>query len=149
MKWISKDIEMYLGAKEYVDTAVVPLVPISFGDDMKQVVPMYEYTTIITAQLEHQFKGRMLLFPCYSYFKKSYDEDLEQLKRWEEELLKEGFKHLFYITSDHGWKEWESSLNGHLICFNTIPNDMEGNYQQTAVKEQLKQLISTIMLKWK
>ena len=36
MKWIPQDIETYLNAKEYVDTAVIPLFSISFGDDMKQ-----------------------------------------------------------------------------------------------------------------
>ena len=31
MKWIPQDIETYLNAKEYVDTAVIPLFSVSFG----------------------------------------------------------------------------------------------------------------------
>lgn len=150
MKWLSKDMDMYIGAKEYVDTVVLPLVPVSFGNDMKQVVSMYEFTMILTTQLEKQFKGRMVLLPHYTYINPSYDDELKQLKKWEEELLEEGFKHIFYMTADDKWEEWKKSLNGHLICFPSIPlNDMEEKYKQSIIEDQMKELITIFMQKWK
>ena len=43
MKWNVKDVEMYVQAKEYVDTVVVPLIPITFNDQMKQLTSSSEF----------------------------------------------------------------------------------------------------------
>ena len=37
MKWNVKDVELYEQAKEYVDTVLIPLIPITFDDQMKQL----------------------------------------------------------------------------------------------------------------
>ena len=35
MKWNGNDIETYLKEKQFIDTAVVPLLPIAIGSEMK------------------------------------------------------------------------------------------------------------------
>ena len=52
MKWIAKDIEMFDGAREYVDTALVPLVGISFSEGIKQSASTSEYITILSNEIE-------------------------------------------------------------------------------------------------
>ncbi|MFL6555853.1 MAG: DUF2487 family protein, partial [Bacillus sp. (in: firmicutes)] len=59
MKWTPQDIETYLNAKEYVDTAVVPILAVSVGGEMKQSATVAEFITLLTGHLERQFTGRL------------------------------------------------------------------------------------------
>ena len=67
MKWIPQDTEMFLGAREYVDTVIMPLIGITFQDYVKQSASINEFITIISRQVEQQFKGRVLLLPPLTY----------------------------------------------------------------------------------
>lgn len=150
MKWISQDIDMFIKSKEYVDTAVLPLLPVSLGDDMKQAVAMSEFISLLSIQLERQFRGRLLMLPSYSYLKSAVEDKLvSDVKSWEEELLSQGFKHVFYLTSDSSWKSIESQLDGNLIWLPSLPlENMDENYRISIVDDQVKQLMSLFMQKW-
>ncbi|MDV2887798.1 DUF2487 family protein, partial [Alkalihalophilus pseudofirmus] len=43
MKWIPQDVETYSNAKEYVDTAVVPLYSVTIGGGIKQSAAAAEF----------------------------------------------------------------------------------------------------------
>ncbi|AIE60535.1 YpiF family protein [Bacillus methanolicus] len=151
MKWVPQDIDMYLQAKEYVDTAVLPLLPVSFDEDMKQTASMTEFITILSIQLERQLKGRLLLLPGFSYLK-SVEEDklVEHLKVWETKILQKGFKHVFYVTSDSQWKTRENDLNGPLIWLPSLPlENMDEQYKTSILEEQVKQLLNIFIQKWR
>lgn len=150
MKWESKDMDVYLTAKEYVDTAVLPLLPVSFGEDMKQVVGMGEFISLLMPQLEKQFKGRIFLLPQYPYLKTSEEgKRISDLHDWVTHLRNHGFKHIFFITSDSDWKAGEDKLNGELIWLPSIPlENMEEKYKRTILEEQVKQLLQLIIQKW-
>lgn len=150
MKWVTKDIDMFLGAKEYVDTVVLPLLPVSFGDDIKQTASMTEFISLLTVQLERQFKGRLLMLPGFSYIK-SFSEDklIEDVKDWEKEFLGQEFKHVFYVTSDGDWKEREEQLSGSLIWLPFLPIDkMDEQSRHSILEDQVKQLLSLFIKKW-
>lgn len=151
MKWIPQDIDMYLQAKEYVDTAVLPLLPVSFDTDIKQTASMTEFITLLSIQLERQFKGRLLLLPGFSYLK-SVEEDkpVENLKVWETEILQKGFKYVFYPTSDSQWKTHEKALNGSLIWIPSLPlENMDEQYKKSILEDQVKQLLNVFIQKWR
>lgn len=150
MKWIPQDIDMFLNAKEYVDTAVIPLLPISFKDDIKQTASMSEFITLLSIQLERQFKGRLLMLPGLTYLKSSSEDKLlENVLEWEQELSENGFKHIFYVTSDSDWKTKEQDLDGSLIWLPSIPLEhMEDSYRVSILENQVKQLINLFVQKW-
>lgn len=150
MKWESKDIDVYLSAKEYVDTAVLPLIPVSFEDDMQQVVNMGEFIASLVPQLEKQFKGRILMLPGLTYLKNTHaDKQLEHVNEWGEQLSRTGFKHIFFITSDGAWKPVEDRLNGSLIWIPSIPlESMEEKYKRTILENQVKQLLQIFIQRW-
>ncbi|EIJ78670.1 hypothetical protein PB1_13969 [Bacillus methanolicus PB1] len=151
MKWIPQDIDQYLQAKEYVDTAVLPLLPVSFDADIKQTASMTEFITLLSIQLERQFKGRLLLLPGFSYLK-SVEEDklVENLRVWETEILQKGFKYFFYVTSDSQWKTSEKALNGSLIWIPSLPlENMDEQYKKSILEDQVKQLLNVFIQKWR
>lgn len=151
MKWIPQDIDMYLQAKEYVDTAVLPLLPVSFDADIKHTASMTEFITLLSIQMERQFKGRLLLLPGFSYLKSmEVDKLVENLKVWETEILQKGFKYVFYATSDPQWKTHEKNLNGSLIWIPSLPlENLDEQYKKSILEDQVKQLLNVFIQKWR
>ncbi|MGV2938451.1 YpiF family protein [Mesobacillus sp. LC4] len=148
MKWVAADVEMYQKAAEYVDTAIVPLLPVSFGDDMKQNASMAEFTGILTSQLEKQFRGRIFLLPDFVYIKGN-EGSLNALKEWENTLLDKQFKHVFYVTSDSNWRQQEKELIGNVLWLPSLSLEHMQEQQKVAiVDDQVKQLLSLFTEKW-
>ncbi|MCS0672232.1 YpiF family protein [Cytobacillus firmus] len=150
MKWVSQDIEMFLKEKQYVDTAVLPLLPVSFGDDIKQSVAMTEFISLLSVQLERQFRGRLIMLPGYAYLKSAGEDSLlSGLGDWEAELKAQGFKHIFHLTSDSMWKSLEERLEGGLIWLPSLPLEhMDENYRNSILDDQVKQLLNLFVQKW-
>jgi hypothetical protein len=150
MKWIPQDVETYLNATEYVDTAVVPLYSVSVGAEMKQSASTAEFIILLTSHLERQFMGRLLLFPPFTYLlDQKVDKTVSDLLAWEESLAKGGFKHIFYITSEIDWRVQEEKLSGSLIWLPSLPLEHMNDSQKLAmVESQVKQLLILFTKKW-
>jgi hypothetical protein len=150
MKWTPQDIETYLNAKEYVDTAVVPLLAVSVGGEMKQSAAGTEFITLLSGHLERQFTGRLLLLPPFTYLKSNYGENtIKDLREWEANLAKEEFKHIFYLTSELDWRTQEGGLTGTVIWLPSIPLEHMNDSQKMAVVDsQVKQLLELFTQKW-
>jgi hypothetical protein len=148
MRWVSADVEMYQKAAEYVDSAIVPLLPVSFGEDMKQNASMAEFIGILTSQLEKQFKGRIFLLPDFVYIK-GHESCIKTLNDWENTLLDKQFKHVFFITSDSSWRQYEKDLSGNLLWLPSLSLEHMQEQQKVAiVEDQVKQLLSLFTEKW-
>ncbi|MFL6560644.1 MAG: YpiF family protein [Bacillus sp. (in: firmicutes)] len=150
MKWTPQDIETYLNAKEYVDTAVVPLLSVSMGGEMKQSAAAAEFITLLTGHLERQFTGRLLLLPPFTYLKSKYGEStISVLKDWEADLIKGELKHVFYITSEIDWRKQREDLTGTVIWLPSIPLEHMTDSQKLAIVDsQVKQLLDLFTQKW-
>ncbi|ARK30325.1 YpiF family protein [Halalkalibacter krulwichiae] len=151
MKWQATEMDTYLKEKEYVDTALITLTPISWEKDVKQTVAMGEFISIIALEVEKQFHGRVIQFPEFSYLKKEdRTSRIDRMKSWEEELKAGGIKHLIYLTSDSDWKIVEDELGGMLVWLPTLPLEhMDSEYKRDVVKDQMKQLIPIMTNKWR
>jgi len=150
MKWTPADIEKFEKSPEYVDTAVVPLFPVSFANGMKETAAMTEFTSLLTSQLERQLQGRILLVPGFSYLKSSRLPALEQLKEWETDMLDKQFNHVFYVTSDSDWKQDEAKLQGTLLWIPSLPlQHMDEKAKQSVMEDQIRQLMNLFIQKWR
>jgi hypothetical protein len=150
MKWIPEEVETYLKAMEYVDTAVVPLISLSFREEMKQSAAKHQFITLLTTHMERQFTGRILLFPSFTYLKSgSTEKVINELKEWEENIEKSNFKHIFYLTSESDWKIHEQQLNGTILWLPAIPLESVSDSQKLSlIDSQVNQLLTLFMQKW-
>ncbi|WP_313427699.1 YpiF family protein [Siminovitchia terrae] len=150
MQWKSKDIEVYLEEKEYIDTAVVPLIPISLGRSMKQTVEQGEFIQLLSLHLERQFKGRMLFLPAYTYLSDNGEsKKFGDLLEWEKMIKESGFKYVFFLTSDPIWRNMEGFASESLLFIPSIPlNNMDDQYKQSIMEDQVKQLMKEIVKGW-
>ncbi|MFD6207313.1 YpiF family protein [Peribacillus sp. NPDC060253] len=149
MKWTAKDLDMYIQSKEYVDTVLIPLVPISFGGQMKQTGSMNEFLTILSLEIEKQMKGRILLMPTFHYLHDEMDK-IERLKGWANEVKENDFKHIFFLTSDFEWKKEEQELENHLVWIPAILLDsLENDQAREMINQQVLQILDIFTYNWK
>lgn len=152
MKWMTAEVDLFLQSKEYVDTAIIPLVPITIGAQMKNKVLEGEFITIIGNEIERQFKGRMFLLPAFTYISKevSLVNELNRLKDWKELATSQGFKHIIFLTSDRSWKEYEEELNSSLIWLSPIPLEhVDSNLKQQIITDQIQALVPMLLKAWR
>ncbi|PEZ82128.1 YpiF family protein [Bacillus sp. AFS017274] len=149
MKWTAKDLDMYMQSKEYVDTVLIPLVPLSFKGQMKQSGSMNEFLTILSLEIEKQMKGRILLLPTFHYISDEMDK-VERLKRWANEVKKNDFEHVFFLTSDFEWKKEERELENNLVWIPAIPLDgLEIEQAREMINQQVLQILDIFSYNWK
>lgn len=150
MKWTESDIALYEKEKEYIDTAVLPLVPISMTSSLKTIVSMGEYMTIISGELERQLKGRLLLLPAFTYLQtEEMSSRVDRLNLMEQELTRGGIKHIITLTADVDWKQSEDQLSSALLWMPAIPLEhMDEQYKMETVSAQVKQVLQFVTNTW-
>ncbi|MEW9500202.1 YpiF family protein [Jeotgalibacillus marinus] len=150
MLWNAKEVGMYIQEKAYIDTVIVPLLPISFSGNTKQEAEQAEFITLLTTLLEKQFKGRMMLIPPFTYMNIEKKEDkVRKLQNWCNELKNQEFEHVVCLTSDPMWKEVEQDFHASLLWMPSIPLEhMDEKYKQKIVDDQVNQLVKIIVQKW-
>ncbi|XXM74185.1 YpiF family protein [Lysinibacillus sphaericus] len=149
MNWNVKDIEVFETEKEYIDTAVIPIVPIDFSGEIKTSAAQSEFISLLTFHLERQFKGRMIMTPAFTYLLGSSEEKARELEEWGSRLKDSGVKHVFFLTSDSNWKKSEQQFQDQLIWVPSIPLEhLDEQYKHSIMEDQVKQLLNVIVQKW-
>ncbi|MCM3358795.1 MULTISPECIES: DUF2487 family protein [unclassified Psychrobacillus] len=146
MHWNGKDSTVFQAQKEYIDTAIVPLILIDGSEHgFPFAASAADFTLSLANTIENQFKGRIVLFPSFSYT--GSQDKLSLLEAWNEEFKKAGFKHIFYVTSDREWSTMGEEQN--VLWFPSIPLDsMDQKMKLSVLEDQLRQLIPRFANKW-
>lgn len=146
MYFNANDVTSFMAQKEFIDTAIVPLVSIDLtSEKIKQSGAEADFLLSLTSFIEQQFKGRLLLLPPFSYSTIMKNEELPQLL--ESQLHSAGFKHVFFITCDHFWTNIGDVVN--VIWLPAIPlESMDKGVKNSILEDQLRQVIPTFSTKW-
>ncbi|KGX87954.1 DUF2487 family protein [Pontibacillus litoralis] len=154
MQWKVEDVHMYVKAREYVDTLLIPMTPISYGgeqDELKSLAFQSEFLSVFLSELEKSFKGRVFLSPSYTYSTTSMmEEEIKRLNSWCERAIADGFQHVFLFTLDSKWKVKERELNGSLMWIPT--GGVDSIHTQEGVhfvQSQIGQVTELITSYWK
>ena len=139
-------MEQFQSQKQFIDTAIVPLLSLEFSDERsKQSSSAAEFLMSLTAFIEHQFKGRLLVTPPFSYIESS--KEIISLQAIYEELQAAGFKHIFFLTCDHHWTKVNDSFN--ILWLPAIPlESMDKGVKNSILEDQLRQVIPLFSTKW-
>lgn len=150
MRWNEQDAKIYKSAKEYVDTAIIPLLPVTGGKEQEEAVRMGEFTQYLTDYLERQYTGRVFLLPPFTYLKEEkLDEKQDRLKSWAEHFHKQGFSHFLFVTSDMQWRQADTREIGELVwvpAFSVAEMDPARRHQ--SIEQQAQQIIPLMTEKW-
>ena len=145
MHWNGKDVAVFQTQKEYIDTAIVPLVLVDGSTQGFQfAASAADFTLSLANVIENQFKGRVVLFPSFSYTPSQDKPSL--LKAWREELLKADFKYTFFVTSD---RDWSTIGDDSIIWIPSVPlESMDPKMKLSILEDQLRQLVPTFSKNW-
>ena len=146
MKYTVQDMTIFQQQKQFIDTAIVPLIQLDFSEQaLLQSSMAASYLLSLTNYIEQQFKGRMVLLPpvCYTMMLRSQ----ELLQNIHEELEDGGFRHIFYITTDMSWRT--IAAEKAIIWLPPIPlESMDQNVRKSILEDQLKQILPTFLADW-
>ena len=140
------DIEQFLQNKEFIDTAIIPLVGLNFEEaKIRHSGSQAEYLMTLTAFIEQQFKGRLMLMPPLTYFEAQ--KEVIDLNNMENYFKEGGFKHVFFVTSDNHWASVKDQQK--VIWLPSIPlESMDKAVKQRILEDQLKQVIPFFTSEW-
>lgn len=144
MFYTGRDSAQFLAQTEYIDTAIVPLIPVHVTKETMQIgASQADYILSLANALENQFKGRVVAFPSFSYVSGQSKEQL--LVDWKSAFATSPFKHILFLTGDSEWNQ----LDGSIFWTATIPLDsMEPKMRGKILEDQVRQLIPRIAEKW-
>lgn len=146
MNWKAQDLDTYMQQKMYIDTLLVPLLPIdTAADRAKNSASSAEFLMHLTNFIEGQFKGRMMVLPPLSYTQSTnYEQFAETVNK---DFAETEFKHVFYLTTDRNWIDQQ--VDGEVIWLPSIPlESMEPKLRQSVIEDQLRQVLPTFTKKW-
>ncbi|VWA43435.1 YpiF family protein [Bacillus altitudinis] len=145
MKFQAEDAELFLQSKDYIDTAIIPLVWID-ASHIKQTVSLGEFTMLVAEDLERQLKGRVFLFPPHTYLEVNNrkQEDILAVKQ----SLQEHFQHVVFITSDNKWKEQLEVIESAFILQSVPLEHLKVNLKQKVIQDSVEQILNFLLQKW-
>ncbi|KML16085.1 hypothetical protein VK97_08590 [Bacillus sp. LK10] len=145
MKFQAEDAELFLQSKDYIDTAIIPLVGID-ASHIKQTVSLGEFTMLVAEDLERQLKGRVFLFPPHTYLEVNNrkQEDILAVKQ----SLQEHFQHVVFITSDNKWKEQLEVIESAFILQSVPLEHLKVNLKQKVIQDSVEQILNFLLQKW-
>ncbi|MBS4747658.1 YpiF family protein [Bacillus altitudinis] len=145
MKFQAEDADLFLQSKDYIDTAIIPLVGID-SSRIKQTVSLGEFTMLVAEDLERQLKGRVFLFPPHTYLEVNSrkQEDILAVKQ----SLQEHFQHVVFITSDNKWKE-QLEVSESAFILQSVPLEhLKVNLKQKVIQDSVEQILNFLLQKW-
>ncbi|MGE9753108.1 YpiF family protein [Bacillus inaquosorum] len=145
MRWRITDAKDYLQAKDYIDTAVIPLINIKVGVHFKITAEKGEFTQLLSDELERQLKGRVYLLPPYTYVDRN-EKTVQGLKDLREELISE-FPHVILLTSDENWNS-EDAL-GKIIVTHSVPLEhLNDSLKRKILDERTAEILNVLLQLW-
>ncbi|WP_409288949.1 YpiF family protein [Peribacillus sp. SCS-37] len=150
MKLIPQDIELLEQAREHIDTVLIPLAPVDLGQDAMNLAKMNEFLSILSSEIERQFKGRIILVPPLSYLAGAQGQEKSHIAgRWEKAFLQQGFRHIFFLTCDPVWKAVEADLTSELVWVPSLQlGGLDDQVKRQLMDEQVRQVSSIFSQKW-
>lgn len=139
------DVQQFQSNKDFIDTAIVPLLSLEFGQSAVRSSSTTEFLMTLTTFIEQQFKGRIMMLPPFSYIEETRSGLFVPLLK--QELEAAGFKHVLFVTCDHAWTSLNDQID--LIWLPAIPiESMDSSMKTKVMEEQLKQVIPLLTAKW-
>lgn len=152
LKWTPEDLQKYVQAKEYIDTAIIPVLGFQMNDEKKLEKEAYqrEVLSIYTNEIEKELSGRLLLTPPYNYVKSDdMTKELERLNNWIDHIKEQPFTSVFILTFDNQWKKIEKNLNAELLWFPSVQTgDIKSEESIRMIRNQVDQISELIRTFW-
>ncbi|WP_419743648.1 DUF2487 family protein [Macrococcoides bohemicum] len=134
-----QDLKTLQDQLEYIDTAIIPVVPVDYSKHLMDIADHYEMIQYVTMGVEQQFKGRLLVVPPIQLI-----DDIKMLDTIESQLQTFGFKNLVFVVPQKFNLEKEIVHKINILPLETLDHEMK----QEFVQENIKSLMKSIIILW-
>gem|GEM_PF-6060729 len=150
MKWDLQTIDRYLEAKEYIDTAVIPISSIDLGENCKEGLTQLQTLLQTTQLVEEQLQGRVMLFPLYTDVGQA-DQNIryQLLQTYTEELKQNGFPHVLWVGFSRDKLLWAGASDDLFFVFLEDFISLEKEAQGNDLRQLADKIQHEIMNLWK
>jgi hypothetical protein len=149
MKWELTTADQFIEAKEYIDTAIVPLIKIELGEQFKPALKSSTWITGVASGIEDKLMGRVMLFPGYSYTGLEKEEHLiANLNTYTNYLKQQGFENVIFLTHN----QMLSSMKEHMIAefFSVAPENLDSHdITSDEILKFTQEMVPKIIAFWK
>lgn len=143
MNWRVQDYLQWQSAKAYIDTIVIPLIPMDWEDI--EGVNDGEFLDKLCITLEQAYHGRIIISLPFTYFRESIESRQNRLDQIIEGHKQSGIEHIIPITCDSTWKEIEREI---LFIRPISMRGMTEEFVKEYIKIQLQFVEESIYAKW-
>lgn len=112
MRWEKSQLERYQSAKEYIDTALIPIFRLGLGERMEETLLKAEQAVQLATRAEDQLMGRVMLLPAYTYVESDPELLVSSLKAYTSYIKNNHFKHVVWIASEQIWDKYIQDIPG-------------------------------------
>jgi hypothetical protein len=149
MKWELASIERYIEAKEYIDTALIPLIQVKLEDDLKLSLADSSWVLGVAGSIEEQLTGRVMLFPQMSYT--GHEEEvhiISTLNTYALHIEQYGFKNVIFLTHNNSWEAKAEQLIAKIL---DIPREKPDSldFSTGEIKDYAQKIVPRIIGFWK
>lgn len=139
MRFKPSDVQRTRSEQAYIDTLIVPLLPVGFDEAMHAYAECADMTLTVASEVERQLSGRALLVPAVTYIDAP---SIEQLEGWRQAAASGQFRFITFITADLRWKETaaEEIIYVPRLALETMSRDQQGQMVGNFVGQVLEQL---------
>jgi len=139
LRFKPSDVETARRESAYIDTLIIPLIPVGFEEDMLAFSECSEMALAVSAEAERQLSGRAMLAPAFSYVG---DVPVSGIERWKEAAGAGQFRFITLITADLRWKETpvEGLIYVPRLSLDAMSGDQRGQMITNFVGQVLEQL---------
>ena len=134
-----QDLKTLQDQLEYIDTAIIPVVPVDYSKHLMDIADHYEMIQYVTMGVEQQFKGRLLVVPPIQLI-----DDIKMLDTIKSQLQTFGFKNLVFVVPQKFNLEKENVHKINILPLETLDHEMK----QEFVQENIKSLMKSIIILW-
>jgi hypothetical protein len=149
MKWELASIDRYTEAKEYIDTALIPLIQVKLEDDLKFALADSSWVLGVAGSIEEQLTGRVMLFPQTSYTGHEEEEHLlSTLNTYALHIEQCGFKNVIFLTHNNSWEAKSGQLPAKILA---IPREKPDSldFSTGEIEEYAQNIVPRIIGFWK
>lgn len=134
-----QDLKTLQDQLEYIDTAIVPIIPVDYSKYLMEIADHYEMIQYVTMGVEQQFKGRLLVLPPIQV-----TDEMTMIDTVESQLMTFGFKNIVFVTPQKFELDKENVHKINILPLETLDNEMK----QEFVQDNIKALMKAIILLW-
>jgi hypothetical protein len=147
MKLEISTIDRYIDAKEYIDTAILPVIRLDLSESMKNSLQQSTALLTLLTYIEEQLQGRVMLLPMLTYIEKDSGMLSIQITEYTDYIKKHGFEHVVIASFEEIYENKIISFSAEQLILSKYVDEIS-ELNEGAIRQKGEDMLSVFMNLW-